>query len=179
MPITEKNTLTWDNTIDLAGGYLRQGTQNRKTDDKIDFSTKIGMAASKNWYYSGLLNFRSQFLPGYNYPNDSVKISDFLSPAYIVTAFGMDYKPGKSLTAFVAPLTGKITIVGIQELADKGSFGVEPAEYENGVKIKDGKRFRQEFGGYLKVGFQKDIMKNVNLSTKIDAFSNYIKIRRT
>jgi hypothetical protein len=169
-----KNTLTWDNTVDLAGGYLRQGSQGRKTDDRFEFSTKIGMEASKNWYYSGLISFRSQFFPGYNYPNDSVKISDFFAPAYIITAFGMDYKPGKLFTAFIAPLTGKITIVGIQRLADAGNFGVEPAKYEGDVKIKDGYRVRQEFGGYVRVGFQKDIMTNVNLNTKLELFSNYI-----
>lgn len=171
-----KNSLTWDNTIDLGYGLLRQNNQNRKTDDKIDFSTKIGMAASKNWYYSGLLNFRSQFTTGYKYPNDTtqIKISDFFAPAYIVTAIGMDYKPGKTFTAFIAPLTGKITIVANQKLADAGAFGVEPAKFQNNVMVEEGERIRQEFGGYCKVAFQKEIMTNVNLSSKIDVFSNYL-----
>jgi hypothetical protein len=173
----QKKSLTWDNTIDLGYGMLRQNEQFRKTDDKIDFSTKVGMAASKNWYYSGLLNFRSQFMSGYKYPTDTtrLKISDFLAPAYVVMAIGMDYKPGKVFTAFIAPLTGKITIVANDSLADLGSFGVDPAQFdENKVKIKDGKNFREEIGGYCKVAFQKDIMTNVNLSSKIDLFSNYI-----
>lgn len=170
----KKGSFTWDNTIDLGYGILNQGSQNRKTDDKIDFSTKVGKKAAKNWYYSGLLNFRSQFTPGYNYPNDSVKISNFFAPAYIVTAIGMDYKPNKTFSAFIAPITGKITLVTDQELADAGAFGVDPAEFVNGVKTKDGKNFRQEFGGYVRVGFVKDIMTNVNLSTKLDLFSNYL-----
>ncbi len=170
-----KGTFTWDNTIDLGYGILKQGSQNRKSDDKIDFSTKFGKMASKNWYYSGLLDFRSQFSAGYNYPNDSVKISNFFAPAYIVTALGMDYKPNKTFTAFIAPITGKITIVADQDLADAGAFGVDKAEFVNGVKTKDGKNFRQEFGGYVRVGYQNDIMTNVNLSTKLDLFSNYLK----
>jgi hypothetical protein len=170
-----KKSFTWDNTIDLAYGLLKQKGQNqRKTDDKLDFSTKIGLAASKNWYYAGLLNFRSQFSPGYNYPNDSVKISEFLAPAYIVTAIGMDFKPGKAFTSFIAPLTGKITIVANDSLADKGAFGVEPAKYNsNKDKIAPGHNMRKEFGGYCKIAFQKDVMTNVNLMTKIDLFSNY------
>jgi hypothetical protein len=171
-----KNSLTWDNTIDLGYGLLRQNDQNRKTDDKIDFSTKVGMAASKNWYYSGLLNFRSQFTSGYKYPNDTtrIKVSNFFAPAYIVTAIGMDYKPGKTFTAFIAPLTGKITIVADQKLADAGAFGVEPAKFQEEVMIEEGERIRKEFGGYCKVAFQKEIMTNVNLSSKIDLFSNYL-----
>lgn len=170
-----KKSFTWDNTIDLGYGLLRQGEQNRKTDDKIDFSTKVGMAASKNWYYSGLLNFRSQFTTGYKYPNDTTRIiiSDFLAPGYIVTAIGMDYKKS-SLTAFIAPLTGKITIVRNDSLADLGAFGVEPARYENKVKVADGKNMREEFGGYCKIAYQKEVMKNVNLTSKIDLFSNYL-----
>jgi hypothetical protein len=41
--------------------------------------------------------------------------------------------------------------------------------------VDRGKNFRQEFGGYIKIAFQKDIMTNVNFSTKIDLFSNYLK----
>lgn len=159
-----RNSLTWDNTIDLGYGILKQSSKSRKTDDKMDLSTKVGMAASKNWYYSGLLNFRSQFMPGYNYPNDSDIISNLFAPAYIVAALGMDYKPNPNFTAFIAPLTSKITIVAEQALADSGAFGVDR-----------GKNFRQEFGGYIKIAFQKDIMANINLSTKVDLFSNYLK----
>jgi hypothetical protein len=175
----KKKNITWDNTIDLGYGMLRQNEQNRKTDDKIDFSTKFGMAASKKWYYSALLNFKSQFTNGYKYPNDTtrIKISEFLAPGYIVTAVGMDYKPAKFFTAFISPLTGKITVVANDSLADLGAFGVEPAKYDQVTKekISDGKNTREELGGYCKIAFQKDIMKNVNLSTKIDLFSNYVK----
>jgi hypothetical protein len=170
----KRGNFTWDNTFDLGYGILAQGSDTRKTDDKIDFSTKVGRRASKNWYYSGLFNFRSQFSEGYDYPNDSVKISDLFAPAYMVTAIGMDYKPNNSFTAFLAPVTSKITLVADQDLADAGSFGVDPAEIVNGVKMKDGKNFRHEFGGYIQIGYQKEIMTNVNLSSRIDFFSNYL-----
>jgi hypothetical protein len=160
----KKGTYTWDNSFDFGYGMLTQGSQTRKTDDKIEITTKLGKAASKSWYYSGLLNFKSQFMPGYNYPNDSVIISKFFAPAYLVGAIGMDYKPRKELTVFIAPITGRITIVNDKTLSDAGAFGVTP-----------GNKSRTEFGGYFRVVFQKDIMKNVNLLTKFDAFSNYVK----
>lgn len=174
----KKKNISWDNTIDLGYGMLRRNEQLRKTDDKIDFSTKFGMAASKKWNYSALFNFKSQFTTGYKYPNDTtrIKISEFLAPAYIVTAIGMDYKPAKFFTAFISPLTGKITIVKNDSLADVGAFGVEKAQFDpvTKEKIKDGKNIREELGGFVKIAFQKDIIKNVNLSTKIDVFSNYV-----
>ncbi|MDP4210854.1 MAG: DUF3078 domain-containing protein [Bacteroidota bacterium] len=171
----KKGVLSWDNNIDLGYGLMRQGAQSRKTDDKIDLSTKLGKGVSKSWYLAGLLNFKTQFGPGYNYPNDSVKISGLLAPAYLVAAVGMDYRTKNFLSVFISPLSGRMTIVKDQKLADAGAFGVDPAQYSGGVKVKDGKKTREEFGGYVKVSFQKDIMPNVNLSSKVETFSNYLK----
>ncbi len=172
------NNIAWDNSLDVGYGLLKQGSESdfMKTDDKIDFTSKFGRKASEHWYYAALLNFKTQMTAGYNYPNDSVRISDFLTPAYTLVSIGMDYKPNKNLSVFVAPLTGKITYVNDQELANVGAFGVEKAEYDSiGNVITKGKKTRAEFGGYLKVQYKKEIMKNVSLETKVDAFSNYLK----
>jgi len=176
----KKKRSSWDNTLDLGYGILRQGGNKKwqKTDDKVDFASKYGQKASKDWFYAALLNFKTQMDAGYNYPNDSVKISDFLAPAYIIGALGMDYKPSKHFSAFIAPVTSKITIVNNQKMADAGAFGVEKAviDENTGAVITPGEKMRTEFGGYVKLAFQKDeILKNVNLTTKIDLFSNYLE----
>lgn len=171
----KKGNSTWDNSLDLGYGILYQdGSDVRKTDDKIDFTSKYGQKAFKNWYYAGLLNFKSQMTAGYNYPDDSTEISTFLAPAYVLVALGMDYKPSDAFTLFISPLTMKTTIVNDQTLANAGAFGVDPAEYNNlGILISDGKTIRTEYGGYLRAQFKKDIMKNINLQTKLELFSNY------
>ena len=57
----KKGNSTWDNSLDLGYGILQQGDDEvRKTDDKIDFTSKYGQKAFKNWYYAGLVNFKSQ-----------------------------------------------------------------------------------------------------------------------
>jgi hypothetical protein len=173
-----KNNMTWDNSLDIGYGFQRQGKDAAamKTDDKIDLTSKLGKVAYKNWYYSGLLNFKTQMAPGYNYPNDSVKISNFLAPAYLVTALGMDYKPNDNFNMFIAPLTSRVTFVNNQDLANAGAYGVDKAEIgANGKISKDGKKYRSEFGGYLRILYKKDLMENVSLTTKVDAFSNYLK----
>ena len=139
-----------------------------KTDDKIDFLSKYGREAFKNFFYAALLNFKTQMAPGYNYPNDSVKISNFFAPAYLVGALGMDYKPNGYFSAFVAPLTAKFTFVNDTSLSNAGAFGVTPGE-----------KMKSEFGGYLRVIFSKndfknELLKNVSFTTKIDLFSNYL-----
>lgn len=159
----------WDNSLDIGYGLLKQGknTSFRKTDDKFDFLSKYGQEAFENFYYAALFNFKTQMAPGYNYPNDSTKISDLFSPAYILFALGMDYKPNTHLSAFIAPLTAKLTIVNDQGLSDAGAFGVDPGEKVN-----------SEIGGYIRViytrnDFKAEFLKNVSFTTKIDLFSNY------
>ncbi|MBA3704475.1 MAG: DUF3078 domain-containing protein [Bacteroidetes bacterium] len=177
----KKDKNTWDNTLDLAYGLLQSShSAVRKNEDKIDFSSKYGRYAFlEHWYYTALVNFKTQFDNGYNYPDDSTVISHFMAPAYVLVALGMDYKTiDNSFSVFISPLTSKTTIVNNQRLADAGAFGVEKARYDSVagiyVMVEHGNMVRTEFGGYLKMTFKKDIAKNVNFSTKLELFSNYL-----
>ncbi len=160
----------WENTLDLGYGLLKQtGYGLMKTDDRIDFTSKYGRKAFKDFYYAGLVNFRTQFSPGYNYPNDSVKISDFLAPGYLLTAVGLNYIPNPYFNAFFSPLTSKLTFVNDEFLSNQGAFGVEP-----------GKLLKSELGGYIRLGFAKNdfnegVFKNISIASKLDLFSNYLK----
>jgi hypothetical protein len=92
-----------------------------------------------------------------------------------VFAIGIDYRPNNIWTAFIAPVTLKTTIVADQNLANAGAYGVTGAEYDDlGNLVTKGKTIRNEFGGYLRFKYQKDIITNVNLQTKVDLFSNYL-----
>jgi len=158
----------WDNSLDLGYGILKQGKQDvMKTDDKIDLLSKFGREAFKNFYWSALGNFRTQMRPGYKYPDTDSKISDLFAPAYLLFAAGLDYKPNPYFSAFIAPLTSKITFVTDKALSDAGAFGVEP-----------GKTSRSEIGGYIRAiwsknDFKGEFLKNVAVTSKIDLFSNY------
>ena len=179
-----KESMTWENNLDLGYGVLRQGSDEGelsapwvKTDDKIDFTSKYGRKAKKNWYYAGLLNFKSQMADGFELPNDSIPISTFMAPAYLLGAIGMDYK-SKGFSAFLSPVTLKTTFVLDDDLANAGAFGVEAAEIDTatGNIVTSGKKVRTELGGYIKLQYKKDdIIKNVNLLTKLDIFSNYLE----
>lgn len=161
----KKGKSNWENSLDIGYGILKQGDNDGfiKTDDKIDMVSKFGYRAFGKWNYAALLSLKTQMTNGYNYPNDSIAISKFLAPGYILGAAGLDYKPNDYFTAFVAPITTKITLVNDQALADSGAFGVDP-----------GKKSRIELGGYIRMAFQKELIENVNFGTKIDLFSNYL-----
>jgi hypothetical protein len=160
----QENSL-WENYLDLSYGVLKQKeTGWWKTDDRIDFTSKYGIKANDVLYYAGLVNFKSQFSDGYNYPNDSVKISRFMAPGYLLVSLGIDYVPHPSFTLFFAPLTAKFTFVLDNDLSDAGAFGVDP-----------GDAVKTEFGGYLRIFYKKDLMENISLQTKLDLFTNYLK----
>jgi len=178
----KQKSAAWDNSLDIGYGLLRQGDKKAfiKTDDKIDFLSKYGQKAFNNWYYAALINFKTQMTEGFKYPNDSVKISDLFAPAYILSALGMDNKPNKYWSLFIAPLTSKITIVNDEELANAGAFGVEKAVIDDaGNIVTPGEKLRSEFGGYVRIIFSKndfkqELLKNVAFTSKLDLFSNYL-----
>lgn len=168
----------WDNLLAVGYGMQQQGKEGVpiKTDDKLEFTSKYGRSAYKNLFYAALVNFKTQMAPGYNYPNDSVRISDFICPAYLTIALGMDYKKGDNLSVFLAPLTGKVTFVNSPILADAGAYGVEAATYDtSGNLLTHGKKTKQEFGAYMRVFYKAEVMKNVLFQSKIDLFTNYVK----
>ncbi|HLG04436.1 MAG TPA: DUF3078 domain-containing protein [Bacteroidia bacterium] len=177
----KKDSTSWENTLELAYGLLQQGgrTKLRKTDDRIDFTSKSGIYAFKRvWYYSALIGFRTQFSPGYTYPGDTaqVLISDFMSPAYLVAAVGLDYKPNKYFSLLIAPVTGRSTFVTSQTLANQGAFGVKKAVYDSaGLLLVPGEKVRHEFGGYVRATFKKEVMKNVTVAWRCELFTNYLK----
>ncbi|WP_303918421.1 DUF3078 domain-containing protein [Draconibacterium sediminis] len=159
----KKDKLNWDNTFDFRYGFLKEEDQKlRKSDDMIDMSSKLGIEASKNWYYSALLNFKSQFAAGYDYPDTDNAISKFMAPGYLSIGLGMDYKTD-GFSLMMAPVSGKFTFVTDDDLSDEGAFGVE-----------EGKTMRAELGATVKAQLKKDIWENVTLDTKVDLFSNYL-----
>ena len=165
----KKGNSTWDNTLDFGYGNMKQGDQDwRKTDDKLELASKYGLYAFDHWYYSALVNFKTQISTGYEYSDDldvpDMEISQFLAPAYLNIALGMDYKPNDNFSALISPLSGKITIVNDDTLSAVGAFGVEP-----------GDKTRSEFGAYAKIAYKKEIMENVSFGTKLDLFSNYLE----
>jgi hypothetical protein len=152
----------WENTLDLGYGLIRQGDETRKSNDRIELNSKYGRNASETWLYSAMLNFKTQFANGFNYPDPKV-ISTFMTPAYLTGSVGMDYKPGEKFSLFLSPLSGKMTMVFDDTISALGNFGV-----------KAGEKFRAEMGGYAKISYKTPIMENVDVATKLDLFSNYL-----
>lgn len=167
----------WNNSLDMAFGVIRQGDVGNlaKSDDRIELNTSYGWNAFKKWYYNMSLNLKSQAAAGYKTPTETLLISDFLAPAYMTISVGMSHNDKESGLDFqLLPLSGKITYVNNQDLADAGAFGVDPALMSSeGIILENGSKLRTEFGGVLKFQYKNEVLENVTLQSKASLFSNY------
>ncbi|HYH55913.1 MAG TPA: DUF3078 domain-containing protein [Anseongella sp.] len=178
-----KSTLKydWENILDAAYGVQSfQGLEViRKSEDKLEFTSKIGHKTAETLFTSFLFNFKTQFDIGYNYRNDDnppEKVSNFLAPAYVTTSLGLDYKPSKAFSVLLSPIAGKITLVMDQDLADRGSFGVKAAVRDTlGNITVPGKNSRSQLGMGLNARLATGLGKNISLQSKLDMFGDYEK----
>jgi hypothetical protein len=156
----------WESRIELGYGFLNNRNDGfMKTDDKISMLSNYSYKAFNSFNYSFLASFRTQFYPGFNYPNREIIISTFLAPAYLVTSIGMNYKRDKLLTINLSPLATRLTIVNEPSLSQAGAFGVEP-----------GRRIREEIGSYFKGTYRKEnLWEGITLQVNLDLFSNYLE----
>jgi hypothetical protein len=158
-----ENTV-WDSFAKWKYGVLKSGyNELRKNEDKFEFESKFGYNASERWYYSGLMNVKSQLFNGYNYPNDTVPVSAFLSPGNIVSSIGMDYKPNNRFTIMLSPLSVKTTIVYDTVNIDQTRYG-----------LSEDQRFKGELGGYVTAKWRAKLHENIVMNNKIELFSSYL-----
>jgi hypothetical protein len=161
----EKGKILWENKFKSGYGLLKEeGLEVTKTDDNLELNSKLGIkSANEHLLYSSFLNFHTQFANGYNYPNTENKISGFFAPAYLAVAAGIDYQPSEKFSLFATPLSGKFTFVTDETLSSAGAFGVEPE-----------KKARAEVGATVKSELKTPVVKNVDLTTTLTLFSNYL-----
>ena len=165
-----KGKHAWGNTLDIGYGfnYLGNGSDAKftKTNDKIELTSAYGYGISKDnkWLATLLVNFRTQFSAGYNYPDDSTVISTFMAPGYVLGGVGITYAPVKWFYLYMSPATGRFTFVLDKKLSDSGEFGVDR-----------GKKMHAEFGPYVRADMNKDLSKTINLATTVEFFTDYIE----
>lgn len=163
-----KEMWSWSNDLSLAFGGIKYLDESevfmyQKTDDKIDLSSMAGIRISKKFLISLNAGFKTQFADGFTYPNDSIAVSKFMAPGYMNLALGTDYVKDANFSVFGSPFAAKTTFVMDDSLSQIGSFGVEKGE-----------RVRHEFGAFIKLKWNAALMKNIEMKSKLELFSNYL-----
>lgn len=173
--VYQKGKIKLENTFRSAIGIQAfQHSSMKKTDDKLDLSSVLGIQFSEKWFYSLNTNFSTQYAKGFKYPNDTVIVSDFLAPGYLTVSLGLEYKPLKNLSIYASPLAGKITFVNNQNLADEGKYGVQAAVKDaEGNILVPGKRRKSELGISIIANYKGKINENLDLNSKLMLYNNY------
>ena len=185
-----KNNFIWDNIVNMAFGYSWQDLikdttsrgfdiydSRRKSDDKIDLTSTVSMRLDQSWNVNTLVNFKTQFGLGFNYPtaNDDEKIlvSKFLAPAYLTTAVGFERKE-KDWNFSLSFLSGKTTFVVDDSLIAAGyGYGVIQDSNDMAKGIYNHSYFG--LGSYVKFFYKKDVTKHLNIYTRLELFYDYRK----
>lgn len=162
-----KGNWSWDNTIDLLYGVVKNQDQDeRKSNDRIFLDSKVGLKASENWNYFLSGNFLSQFAPGYTFTdNERTLISKFANPAFLTFALGMEYKPNDEFSLRLSPFSPRFTFV-----TDKELYLNVPQNY--GVPI--GQTVRSEWLAFsLMADWNKQLSENISLKARYQMYANY------
>ncbi|MET3125553.1 hypothetical protein ABID42_000641 [Arcicella rosea] len=168
-----KAKTTWVNDLQMQYGLLNNGNGFRKSIDRLFFDSKVGHKISPTWALVGVFNFQSQFTSGYKYGDvaaNDIKISNFLSPAYITESIGFEWRPKPFFSMVASPGAIRQTIV-----TDNGVREKDPitGELKPAYGVRVGSKFRNDFALIQIVSnFDKDIAKNVNLKLRHQVFIN-------
>lgn len=135
------------------------------SEDLFQITSKFGIKAVKNWYYSINGSFKTQLLN--NYPtNSSTLTASFLSPGELNLGVGMSYSytsPKKSITfgASLSPISYNLKTCTNSRI-DETIYG-----------IKSGRHTTSEYGSSAECNFRWKIAYNINYTSRLFVFTDY------
>lgn len=107
-----KQKVKFENKLELKLGFQTSSGDTlhsfKTTEDLIRYTGKLGLQASKNWYYTLQLIAYTQFMRGYK-SNDPEVYSDIMSPFNLNLSLGMSY----SVNALNGKLTGSVQMAPV------------------------------------------------------------------
>lgn len=163
-----RNKWKWDNKLEMKLGFLRSRTDSihkfKSNEDLIRLTSKVGLQAAKNWYYTLQVLAYSQFTQGLK-SNDRNVYSDFMSPFNLNFGLGMDYKLATkdkkwSGTVNLSPLAINYRYVDRLDLAT--SYGLE-----------EGRHSLVDFGSQLTADVTWKINDVITWKSRLYAFTSY------
>ncbi|MGI6242724.1 MAG: DUF3078 domain-containing protein [Prevotella sp.] len=163
-----KSKFKWENRLEMKLGF--QTTKGdtlhkfRPFSDMLRYTGKIGLQASKRWYYTLQVVANTQFMRNYETNRDHV-LSDFASPLNLNISLGMDYEvdwfKGKLRGKIhLAPLAYNLRYVG--RLALSTRYGLE-----------EGKHTLHDYGSQMTVDMRWKFTDNILWQTRLYGYTTY------
>ena len=177
-----KGKWKWDNKLEAKLGFLTAKSDSlhkwKSNEDLLRLTSKLGLQASKRWYYTLQLLAWTQFSRGLK-SNDHRTYSDFFSPFNLNAGLGMDYK----VEAFSKKLTGTVNLSPIalnyryvdrtlfpnQNTATPKDFSWFPSRHG----IDDEEHYKLDPGSQITADLTWKLNENVTWKSRFWAFTSY------
>lgn len=163
-----KQKVKWDNKLEMKLGFQtsRQDSLHsmKVSENLLRVTSKLGLQASKKWYYTIQMIAYTQFVRQWN-SNSNEVTTDFLGPLNVNLSVGMDYNVNclkNRLTGSVhlAPLAYNFRYVNRKELATR--YGLEEGEHQ-----------LHNFGSQFTVDLLWKFADNIRWKTRLYGYTTY------
>ncbi len=177
-----KGKWKWDNKLEAKLGFLTARSDSlhkwKSNEDLLRLTSKVGLQATKRWYYTLQMLAWTQFTRGLK-SNDHRTYSDFFSPFNLNIGLGMDYK----VEAFKKKLTGTINLsplalnyryVGRTQFPNQNS--ATPTDYSwfpSRHGVDDGKHYMLDPGSQMTADLTWKLSETVTWKSRFWAFTSY------
>ena len=135
-------------------------------EDNFLFTSQLGYKAVKHWYYSAMLQFKTQFLNNYK-SNTRNMTAAFLSPGELNLGLGMTYDHktpdgNRIITVAIAPLSYNLKICRNIDDLDPTVFG-----------INAGHHTKHSFGSNIEAKLNWKLHPNIQWQSRFYVFTDY------
>lgn len=174
----------WENTANIGYAMVNTSSQGvRKQDDKFDIYSKYGYLISgssrkKEWRAGFVANFRSQLTESFDYTESKPKVvGRFMAPGYLTLAPGVNFKACEGFNMFFGA-AARWVIATNQPYSFQYQGGIKPDGSDERplselYGVDPQRKVRFEAGPYVSLQWNKPIMKNVHLMSRLDALSDF------
>ena len=163
-----KQKVKWENRLELKYGMQSSRSDSlhsvKSTEDLIRLTSKLGLQATKRWYYTVQFIGNTQFARSYR-SNDPKVYAAFLSPLNLNLSLGMDYAVDwldhrLKGNFHLAPLAYNMKYARMLELSDR-------------LGIDEGRHFLHDFGSEFTVDLEWKLLEQLSWKTRLYGYSTY------
>jgi len=165
-----KNNIQWENNAEWRLGVnaiFNDTTVKRAintNDDVLRINSKLGIKAGGNFFYSGSVDFSTQFFNSYKSASSFDLKGAILTPVRLNIGMGLDYKYGKLFSIMVSPLSYKYIYVNDKSISPN-LFG-----------IKTGEDHLSEIGSSFKAQCSYSPFRELQIDSRLNFYTNYEKV---